>query len=205
MMNRDKIESETQINVTQDLKDLLLESPVRSKQLIDVAGEASPAVLAGILGINVSLIYQYRQDGKLPPNSDASYRDSILHHVKYLKRVVSGKASSSAEAATIQKIKLDTAKTEQAWLDIRQKRKELVEVKNLIATFEPYFVQMQSQLSTLARKHPTIQVDIDKILGTWNELGSRLEQEGEQALSNFVEQKLEEEVLAAPELETLGE
>ena len=204
-MNRNEIESQIGSTIEKDLKDLLSESPVGKKQLIDINGEASPAVLAGLLGINVSLVYQYRQDGKLPPNSDASYRDCILHHTKYLKKVVSGKASSSAEAAVIQKIKLDTAKTEQTWLDIRQKRKELVDIKALVLAFEPYFVQMQSQLSTLARKHPECQQEIDRMLGTWNELGKRLEAENDQRLTDFVDAKLAEEVVAQVEEEILPE
>lgn len=200
-MNRDQIESQLSTKVDQDLQSLLNASPEKTlgKQLVNLNAEASPAVLAGLLGINVSLVYQYRQDGKLPPNTDASYRDCVLHHVKYLKKVVSGKASSSAEAAVIQKIKLDSAKTEQAWLDIRQTRKELVDTKALVLTFEPYFVQMQAQLSSMARKFPEAQESIDKLLGTWNELGKRLEAESEQKLTEFVDTKLEESVVAEVE------
>lgn len=173
-----------------------------SAQYIDINGPVSPAVLSGLLDCNVQMVYQYRQDGKLPPNSDASYRDCIKHHLTFYKTKATSKASSLADAALVEKIQLDRARREQTWLAIKKERGELADTKMLAETFEPYFLQMRMQLVSLTRKHPEIQDKVDKIIAHWNELGAKLLQKSSEELDNFIELQMQKEIeLEVPDAE----
>lgn len=205
--SRDKIEASRNMSHKQEmdvLAEFLPTTSSGSKQLLNMNGEASPAVLAGIFGINVSQIYQFRQDGKLPPNSDASYRECIKWHLTFYKTKSISKASSMGEAALIQKIKLDTAKTEQTWLSIKKDRGELVDVEILAEQFESHFIHMRMQLCAIARRKPEMEKDIDKILSEWCRLGKGLMKKSEEELNTFIEKKMEEEI-QVEEAETIPE
>lgn len=163
-------------------------------QVININGKPSPAVLASLLGINVAMIYQGRQDAKLPPNSAASYRECITHYVNYWKTKSSSKVSNVSEAAVLQKIKLDAAKTESEWLNIKQKKMELLDTKVLAETFEPIFLHIRTQLVSIARKHPDTQVEIDRSLEELYHLGEKVFSKGAEDLEAFIATKLDEEV-----------
>lgn len=200
-MNRDQIENGRNITAVGDLGDLDLSEFLtpqadakRGKQLVDINGEVSPAVLAGILGCNVSMVYQYRQDGKLPPNSDASLRDCLKHHVTYWKNKSIQKATGLSEAALLQKVQLDRARTEATWLQIKRDRGELVDTAKLAQTFEPHFLHLRTQLCSLARKNPSLQVEIDKIMAGWAKLGEEMKLQATEELDNFIQTQMEKEV-----------
>jgi len=54
---------------------------------INVDSTISPQVLAGLLGINVSLVYQESQAGRLPNDlSVATYRQCVQQYVNYYKK-----------------------------------------------------------------------------------------------------------------------
>lgn len=163
-------------------------------QLINLDGIPSPAVLAGILGVNVAMVYQYRQDGKLPPNSDASYRDCIRHHVTWLKNKATSKASNMGEASLIQTMELNRARTEQAWLAIKKERGELIDLQTLAETFESAFLHLRSQLVSLARKHPEQQREIDNMLSGWEDLGRRTLAKASDEYDSFIQMQMEKEV-----------
>ena len=207
-MNRDKIEngrnttaigqekSLGDLDLSEFLKDTAQNTAVitKGKQLVDINGEVSPAVLAGLLGCNVSMVYQYRQDGKLPPNSDASLRDCIKHHITFWKNKSIQKATGLSEAALLQKVQLDRARTEATWLQIKRDRGELVDTEVLAQTFEPHFLHMRTQLCSLARKHPDLQVELDKIMSGWARLGEDMKLQAEEELSNFIQTQMEQEI-----------
>jgi hypothetical protein len=163
-------------------------------QMINLDEPASPAVLSGLFAKNVSLIYQMRQDGKLPPNSDATYRASIKHYTEFLQNRASKKASNVAEASLLQKIQLDRAKTESEWLNLRVKRGELVDSSDLAIEFESYFTLMRGQLNMIARKFPETVPDIDGLLTHWSELGRTMIAKSTQELENFVENEMNKEI-----------
>lgn len=193
-MTRDQIEGSNP--PTEDNIFAFLDTPglPTGKQLADLNSAVSPAVLAGLLGCNVAMIYQYRQDGKLPPNSDASLRDCIKHHVLYYKTKAASKANNMSEAALVQKIQLDRAKTEQAWLAIKKERGELVDTKILAEVFEPYFINVRMQLCSLARKFPEMQQEVDKMISGWKELGKKVMMKSQQELDDFIQIQMEKEV-----------
>ncbi len=55
--------------------------------VIDIDANVSPIVLAGILGINVSLLYQNAQAGIIPADFiNYSYRDILQQYIRYYKK-----------------------------------------------------------------------------------------------------------------------
>ncbi len=166
-------------------------------QAINLEEPASAAVLSGLLWKrpkNVSLIYQMKQSGKLPPESAASYRENIIWYVDYLENRATRKANNVAEASLLQKIQLDRARTEAEWLNLRVKRGELVDTTDLAITFEGYFTLMRGQLNMIARKFPETTEDVDNLLTHWNELGRAMIQRSSQAIENFVEREMNKEI-----------
>jgi len=194
-MNRDKIENSKD---WKQEKDLLTEfmggGNSAGKQLVDLNAQASPAVLSGVLGCNVQQIYQFRQDGKLPPNSDASFRECIKWYATFYKTKSISKASSMGEAALVQKIQLDRAKTEQTWLNIKRDRGELIDVSVLAEQFEAHFIHMRMQLCAIARRKPEMQEDIDKVLAEWSKLGKDIMRKSETELDDFIQARMEDEI-----------
>lgn len=168
--------------------------PSGKGQIINLDEGASPAVLSGLFSKNVSLIYQMRQDGKLPPNSSATYRDCIKHYTEFLQNRATKKASNVAEASLLQKIQLDRAKTESEWLNLKVKRGELVDTTDLAIEFEGYFTLMRGQLNAIARKFPDAIEDIDNLLNHWSDLGNALVSNSAQEIANFVEIEMNKEI-----------
>lgn len=164
-----------------------------NKSIVHLDTVASPAVLAGILGINVSSVNQGRQTNMLPPNSSATYRQCIQHYVNHWKQKSSRRAGSISEAALLQKMKLDAAKTEAEWLNNKQKRMELVDINQLAETFEPVFLHIRTQLVSLSRKFPDIQNEVDRCLEELCELGERTLLKGKDDLEGFIEKKMDAE------------
>lgn len=194
-MNRDQIESSRFPEI--DLSDLMTgpgSRKVKTEQYVNLNGEVSPAVLAGLLDCNVSLIYQMRQNGRLPPDSGASLKDNIRYHLEFWKKKAANKVNGLQDAATLQKIQLDRVRTEQAWLGVKKDRGELVEVEKLALVFEPYFTQLRTQLCSLARKHPEMQIEIDKIMNNWARLGEEVQEIAKKELDTFIEQEMEKEI-----------
>jgi hypothetical protein len=195
-MNRDQIENAAANKVEMDLSEFMpTAKPVsNAPQYVNINGEVSPAVLAGILGCSDAMIYKYRQNGMLPPNSDASYRDSIKHHVLYYKNKSANKATGLSEAALLQKVQLDRARTESTWLQIKKDRGQLVDVDTLAQVFEPHFLHMRTQLCSIARKFPEVQKEIDAIMNGWARLGEEMRVNAQKELDDFIEMKMEEEI-----------
>lgn len=181
-------------------------TPTGKGQIINLDEGASPAVLSGLFSKNVSLIYQMRQDGKLPPNSSATYRDCIKHYTEYLQNRATKKASNVAEASLLQKIQLDRAKTEREWINLKKERGELVDTTDLAIEFEGYFTLMRGQLNAIARKFPETTEDIDNLLSHWRDLGSTLYSKATEDIANFVEIEMNKEIdLGASEESEEGE
>lgn len=165
-----------------------------NKGIVDLDAQASPAILASLLGINKSSVYEARNDGKLPPNTSATYRECVNFYVNYWKLRSGGKASSMAEAALVAKIKKDTAQTEWEWLNIKQKKGELLDVKVFAELVEPVFIHMRTTFVSVTRQHPDTVDAIDKILAELQHLGEQLESMAKGELKNFVQDKMEEEI-----------
>lgn len=161
---------------------------------IDLDTPASPAVLSGILGISVPMIYQGRQDGKLPPESNASYRNCIQQYVQWHKKRSNTKASNMAEKKMLQEIRNGIAKEEKQWLDIREQRGMLIDKEELKNVVEPVFHLVRSGLVNLAREHPDIQEKVDGILRSWATLGTATKIKATTDSNQYVQNMLEQDV-----------
>ena len=183
-MNREQVESSYSASQREKLPE----------QNVNLNGQVSPSLLAGILECEPAQIYANRQSGKLPPDSGASLKICLQWYINFLKEKASKKASSTAEAALLQKTKLDRAKTEQAWLVIKRERGELVNVDILAEQFEYYFIHLRMHLCSIARKYPNIQYEIDIMLKDWSDLGKKTMRKSQKDLDRFIEDKIKEEV-----------
>ena len=165
-----------------------------NKAIIDLDTQASPAILAGILDIPVSMVHQGRQDGKLPSRTSASYRESIQQYVYHYKKKVSTRSTSMGEAKLAQDIRNGIAKEELQWLEIKKEKELLIDVNEMKELFEPIFQIIRSSLVNVARKHPSTVADIDNMLGSLTELGFKIASRANDDANYFVQSMLEKEL-----------
>jgi hypothetical protein len=165
-----------------------------NKAIIDLDAQASPAILAGILDIPVSMVHQGRQDGKLPSRTTASYRESIQQYIYHYKKKVSTRSTSMGEAKLAQDIRNGIAKEELQWLEIKKEKELLIDVNEMKELFEPIFQIIRSSLVNVARKHPSTVADIDNMLGSLTELGTKIATRANDDANYFVQSMLEKEL-----------
>jgi hypothetical protein len=166
-----------------------------NKAIIDLDAPASPAILAGILDIPVSMVHQGRQDGKLPTKTSASYRESIRQYIYHYKKKVSSRSTSMGEAKLAQDIRNGIAKEQQQWLEIKQTKQELLDIEVMKELFEPVFQIIRSSLVNLARKNPETVADIDNMLASLSELGHKIADKANTDANNYVQEMLERELI----------
>lgn len=164
------------------------------KSIIHLDSPASSTVLSGILDISVSMVHNGRSDGKLPGNTQASYRECIQHYVNHYKTKVNSKAGSMYEAKIEQDIRNGIAKEELQWLEIKQQKELLIDVNQMKDLFEPIFHVLKSSLVNLARKNPAITKDIDNMLESLYVLGAKVEAKAKSDSSGYVRDMLEREI-----------
>ena len=165
-----------------------------NKAIIDLDAQASPAILAGILDIPVSMVHQGRQDGKLPTRTTASYRESIQQYIYHYKKKVSTRSTSMGEAKLAQDIRNGIAKEELQWLEIKKEKELLVDVNEMKELFEPIFQIIRSSLVNVARRHPETVSDIDSMLGSLSDLGKKVATRAGQDADTFVQSMLDKEL-----------
>lgn len=165
-----------------------------NKAIIDLDAQASPAILAGILDIPVSMVHQGRQDGKLPTRTTASYRESIQQYIYHYKKKVSTRSTSMGEAKLAQDIRNGIAKEELQWLEIKKEKELLVDVNEMKELFEPIFQIIRSSLVNVARRHPETVSDIDNMLGSLSDLGKKVATRAGQDADTFVQSMLDKEL-----------
>lgn len=87
-----------------------MSSELSSDAVIFIDGKVSPAILASILGINVSLVYQEAQKGRLPTTvTESTYRECIQMYLNYFKKSQDLKIERLKEDTKLkeEKLKLD--------------------------------------------------------------------------------------------------
>lgn len=78
--------------------------------LVNIDGLVSPAILASIIGCNVSLVYQEVQAGRLPnPLVDHTYRDCLQMYIKHFKKSQDLKIFKEKNAQALAVMKLEEA------------------------------------------------------------------------------------------------
>lgn len=190
-MRQDQIDSSADTSL---LEDLPIRTGQQAPQLINLNGEANLQVLAGLLDINISMIYAYRQNGRLPPNSDATYRDCLRHHMIWLKNKATQKASNLADASLLQEMKLREAKIEREWLAVKKAKEELLDINVLAEHLEPVFIGVRTQLCSIARRFPETQDSVDSMLATWEKAGQEMFQQADKEMSHFIDEMVTKEL-----------
>lgn len=166
-----------------------------NKSIIDIDSQASPAILAGLLDIPVSMVSQGRQDGKIPAKTSATYRECIHQYITYYKRKIASKSSSMMEAKLEQDIRNGIAKEELQWLQVKREKELLIDVSEFKDSFEPIFHLIKSGLVNLARKYPETEHEIDKILDTWFTLGEKIAVQATIDSLGYVQDMLDKELV----------
>jgi len=76
--------------------------------IIDLEGKVSPIVLAGILGINVSLVYQNSQAGIIPSDFiNYSYREVLQQYIRYYKKLEAVKLAKVETEKELKRSKIE--------------------------------------------------------------------------------------------------
>lgn len=190
-MRQDQIDNSADTSL---LADLPVSTGMQPPQLINLNGEANLQVLAGLLDINISMVYAYRQNGRLPPNSDATYRDCIKHHMIWLKNKASQKASNLADASLLQEMKLREAKIEREWLAVKKAKEELLDINVLAEHLEPIFIGVRTQLCSIARRFPETQESVDGMLAGWEKAGQEMFKKADTEMTNFIGEMVTKEL-----------
>lgn len=175
----------------------------------------SPAILAGILGRNVSLLYQWAQAGRLPsPLSNFTYRECLTHlmdfHSKEGNRRVKVRAPTGGEsedtihplmvAKLEQGIKTEYAREAQLWQAIAIKNEEYVSFSSKLADLEPFILNIRDLLLGIALDFPETQSTIDEGMENLFKLGTRMLEEVKIDRDEFVQSMLDKPIDELDEL-----
>jgi hypothetical protein len=176
-----------------------------NKAIIDIDAQASPAILAGILDIPVSMVHQGRQDGKLPSRTSASYRESIQQYIYHYKKKVTTRSTSMGEAKLAQDIRNGIAKEYLQWMEIKTLKEEVIDVAVMKELFEPVFQIIRSSLVNIARQHPETVETIDNTLESLYSLGEKIAARANEDSKYYVQTMLDKEFSVGQAEEELEE
>ena len=176
-----------------------------NKAIIDLDAPASPAVLAGILDIPVSMVHQGRQDGKLPTKTSASYRESIRQYIYHYKKKVSSRSTSMGEAKLAQDIRNGIAKEYLQWMEIKTIKEEVIDMAVMKELFEPVFQIIRSSLVNISRQHPETTTTIDNTLESLYSLGHKLAEAANEDSRHYVQLMLDKDLSMGEAEEELEE
>ena len=84
-----------------------MEKSPRQSLIVDLHDKVSPALLSAILGINVSLLYQESQKGRLPVSlTESTYIECIQMYTNWFKKSVDVKLAKEANERELKELKL---------------------------------------------------------------------------------------------------
>ena len=181
-----------------------------SIRTIDLDGKVKPEILASLLGVNVAMLYKYREQGKIVDwaGGKASYAECVVSYVTYLEKSNKGKVGTLADMLTEKVIRKTVAQEEEIWLDIRIKREEFGNYQEIKELIEPIFHIISSSLINIQRRfgkeNPEIIKIIDGSFKALEDLGKRIADkataDGELFIKANLERKLDfdelEEIVA---------
>lgn len=163
-------------------------------RVISLDQKPSPAILASLLGITEPMIYKYRETGKLPSRISASYQECLTHHIEYLKKQAAGKAGTILELKMEKETRKIMAQEEEILLNMKIRREQYGDYKELKELFEPIFMLIQSNLVNISRKFPETMEEIDNAIDTLNSLGVRIADKAEADGNAFIKEMLERDL-----------
>lgn len=84
-----------------------MEKTLNNSLIVDLHDKVSPAILSAILGINVSLLYQESQKGRLPPILiESTYLECIQQYNTWFKKSVDVKLEKEKNERELRELKL---------------------------------------------------------------------------------------------------
>lgn len=183
--------------------------------VIYLEGKTSPMVLAGILGVNVSLIYQESQAGRLPRNfQEKTYRENLQSYISYYKKAQDVKLEKererqreikengayvaihpTVEKKYLQDIRLNVVREAQGWQKLAIERKKYISLDEMQAICEPFVLTIREHLLTLSMFSIEAQKEVDNMMDILYSLGKALVNKAQEDDSLFVDTKLKEEII----------
>lgn len=188
--------------------------------ILDLDSKVSPAILAGIFGVNVSLLYQEVQIGRLPILIESTYRECIQHYIAHFKKSVDVKILKEkneydlrlkrAGMGTIgpndsfddslvankmkQEIRLNKAREAQIWLRIAIERQDYLSVKEFIPLIEPFVLSIKNILLSMADDVPSLQNKVDEGMASLYNFGKRILDITKSDSENFISAMMEKNI-----------
>lgn len=187
---------------------------------LDLEQKVEPAKLAGILGCNVSWLYQCSQTNKVPGEvKDHSYLSWIRKYIDYYKNNTEAKVTKykleqeekakrftnkdgenegmpPLVAAKIkQEIRLNLAKEAQIWQKNAIERWDYISIAEMTELVEPFIMTIRTNLLEIALQSEEVEKKVDEIMDTLYILGIRLVEKAEKEQKEIVEKILAKELV----------
>lgn len=186
---------------------------------LDLEQKVEPAKLAGILGCNVSWLYQCSQTNKVPGEvKNYSYLEWIRKYIDYYKNNTEAKVTKykleqeekakrftnkdgenegmpPLVAAKIkQEIRLNLAKEAQIWQKNAIERWDYISIAEMTELVEPFIMTIRTNLLEIALQSEETEKKVDEIMDTLYILGTRLVEKAEKEQKEIVEKILAKEL-----------
>lgn len=187
---------------------------------LDLEQKVEPAKLAGILGCNVSWLYQCSQTNKVPGEvKNYSYLEWIRKYIDYYKNNTEAKVTKykleqeekakrftnkdgenegmpPLVAAKIkQEIRLNLAKEAQIWQKNAIERWDYISIAEMTELVEPFIMTIRTNLLEIALQSEETEKKVDEIMDTLYVLGTRLVEKAEKEQKEIVEKILAKELV----------
>lgn len=177
---------------------------------LDLDSKVSPAVLAGAISRNVSLLYQWEKEGRLPcPMKNYTYRQCLkaimdYHSERNIGRPRGGVSVSVVDeegnvgndlhplvAAKIkQSIKTEYSREAQNWQAYAIKNEEYVSFASKLADVQGFVINIKDLLLGIAMDYPETQATIDEGMENLYKFGIKLLEEVRIDKEQFVQTML---------------
>jgi len=189
--------------------------------ILNPEAKVSPAILAGLLSRNVSLIYQWAQIGRLPDikNGDYTYKECLAHLLNSLLLAEEAKKAKIEEAAKEkrekrtysteseyddtmhplmaaklkQSIKTEYAREAELWQKIAIKRGEFIAFADKLELVEGFVTSIRDTLLHIGNNFPEIQSRVDEAMEELYQLGVTLIAEADIDADNYIDTMLAKE------------
>lgn len=187
---------------------------------LDLEQKVEPAKLAGILGCNVSWLYQCSQTNKVPGEvKNYSYLSWIRKYIEYYKnnseaKVTKYKLEQEEKAKRFtnkdgenegmpplvaakikQEIRLNLAKEAQIWQKNAIERGDFISIAEMTELVEPFIMTIRTNLLEIALQSEETEKKVDEIMDTLYTLGVRLVEKAEKEQREIVEKILAKELI----------
>ena len=153
---------------------------------------ANPVVLAQLFKQQLPLIYQMRKNGQLPVNPEASYSECISTYISYLHRRATTKNVEGQEELTAAQVKNLQSRTHLNWLEIAEKKQELVDIDKVSLMLEAAFLRMRDTVTNLGRKYPEAEAELLRAFADLADYGEQVKTKNAAAFDDLIAKELQE-------------